>query len=129
MEDIFERMNDQEGRNASFADEADLIFNPFPARVTLRLPGEVLSTEGFAKKEKEALVIEPVNLYAAIAGLEGQWISPDPLAALLREEPPAVEEIAALPRHSQKVVSSSEVARAITSQLTRPKTYRVRWRG
>jgi hypothetical protein len=129
MEDITRRMDYQEGRASTFAEEADLIFNPFPARITLRLPSDVLASEGFSSKEKGTLTIEPVDLYVAIGGLEGEWISPDPMAFLLREQAPTAEEMAALPRHSQKVVSSSEIARSITNQLTRPKTYRVRWRA
>ena len=127
MEEIGERTERQEGRAATFVEEADLIFNPFPARITIRPPADVLASEGF-RKEKDALIIEPVDLYTSIAALEGQWISPDPLAALLREKAPPAEEMANLPRHSRPVVSSTEIARAITNQLTRPRTYRVRWR-
>ncbi|MEO8382236.1 MAG: hypothetical protein ABI779_21420 [Acidobacteriota bacterium] len=128
MDEIAERMDYQEGHAATFAEEADLIFNPFPARVTIRPPGEVLVSEGFTSG-KDALVIEPVDLYASIASLEGQWISPDPLAASLREQTPTAAELAAQPRHSKKVVSSTEVARAVAAQLARPRTYRVRWRA
>jgi len=127
MEEVSGRMDDQEGRAATFLEEADLVFNPFPARVLIRLPTEALSSEGFTK-EKGTLTIEPVDLYASIAGLEGQWISPDPLALLLREQTPTAAEMATIPRHSRAVVSSNEIARAITAQLTRPRTYRVRWR-
>lgn len=127
MEEIAERMDQQENRADTFAEEADLVFNPFPARITVRPPGEVLSSEGFTS-QKGTLTIEPVDLFGAIAALEGRWISPDPLATLLREESPTSAELAALPRRSRSVVSSSEVAAAIREQLNRPKTYRVRWR-
>jgi hypothetical protein len=127
MEEIAERMDEQEGRAATFAEEADLVFNPFPARITVRAPRDVLSSEGFTTKEG-ALLIEPVDLFGAIAALEGEWISPDPLAALLLDQTPTAAELAKLPRRSQSLVSGSEVARAIREQLTRPKTYRVRWR-
>lgn len=127
MEEIAERMDQQENRSDTFAEEADLVFNPFPARITVRPPGDVLSSEGFTS-QKGTLTIEPVDLFGAIAALEGRWISPDPMAALLRDEAPTSAELAALPRRSRSVVSSIEVAAAIREQLTRPKTYRVRWR-
>ena len=130
MEEIADRMDAQDDRADTFAEQADLIFNPFPARVTIRVPGDVLASEGFQKSGKSGdLVIEPVDLFAAIGALEGQWISPDPLVALLRDERPAPEEIAKLPRKSEAVVSGGEVARAIRDQLQRPRMYSVRWRS
>ena len=127
MEEIGERMDNQEGRAATFAEQADLIFNPFPARISVRTPTDVLSSEGF-KSDKGELAIEPVDLFAAIAELEGRWISPDPLAALLRDDVPPSTQIAQQRRESKSVVSSTEIANAIRERLTRPRTYRVRWR-
>lgn len=124
MEDVAKRMDDQEGRAASFAEETDLIFNPFPARVIVRVPGDVLASEGFNEK----LIIEPIDLFAAIAKLEGRWISPDPLAALLRDQQPTSEALAEVPRHAEAVVNASEIATAIRAELARPKQYMVRWR-
>jgi hypothetical protein len=128
MTEIAERMDNQEERAATFAEEADLIFNPFPGRVTIRVPAGVISAEGFSSQKGNDLVIEPVDLFAAIAALEGKWISPDPLAALLRDQTPRSSEIASLPRKSTAVVNSTDIARAIREQLARPKTYSVRWR-
>ena len=108
-------MDDTEGSAWSFAEEADLIYNPFPARITVRAPGE------------KDLVIEPVDLYKAIASLEGRWIEPDPLAALLKNEIPPPEDLAKLPRKSANVVNADEIAAAIKEQLARPKTYSIRW--
>ncbi len=126
MEEIATQMDaESEAGAATFAEEADLIYNPFPARMTVRVPGDVLSKEGFDKE----LVIEPVDLLEAIMALEGKWISPDPLAALLRDQPKGTSaEIAGQARQSTKVVHASEIAEAIRVQLARPKTYVVRWR-
>lgn len=128
MGTLAEQMDVHEGRAATLVEEADLVFNPFPARVIVRVPGEVLSSEGFTAKGND-LAIEPVDLFAAVAALEGRWIAPDPLAALLRDERPTGEQLAAAPRKSEPVVSSSEVARAIREQLARPRVYSVRWRS
>lgn len=125
MEEIASRMDQVEEGGATFGEEADLIYNPFPARVTLKLPGDVISNEGFSKE----LVIEPVNLLEAVTALEGRWISPDPLAAMLREQAPTSASLARQPRHSQSIVAPHAVANAIREQLERPKKYVVRWRG
>src|ERR1044071_1423486 len=84
---IGERMDAQNARAKTFAESADLIFNPFPARMVVRVPRDPISSEGFAKGSKE-LVIEPVDLLSAVAGLEGKWISPDPIAELTAEQAP-----------------------------------------
>ncbi len=127
MANIGDKMDAQEQSAMHLEEEADLVFNPFPARVVVNVPGEVISSEGFTAKGK-SLVIEPVDLFAAITALEGKWIQPDPLAALLREERPTPEQLAEVPRKSEAVVSSSEIANAIREKLVRPRMYSVRWR-
>lgn len=129
MEAIAARMDRDEGHAATFAEEADLIYNPFPARVTVRPPHNVLSSEGFSAGKDGALTIEPVDLFAAIAGLEGRWITPDPLAALLREEEVTAAQLAGVPRRSESIVSSGSVTSAIREQLAPPGRYSVRWRS
>ena len=116
MERIAARMDATEGAAFTFGEVADLIYNPFPAKMTFRAPGA------------KDLVIEPVDLYGAIAALEGKWISPDPLAALLRNDIPPASELAAMPRKSAAAPDASEIAAAIKEQLARPKSYTLRWR-
>lgn len=129
MEAIGEKMDQQEGRAATFAEEADLVFNPFPARMIVRAPRDISDAEGFTKQSGTEVSIEPVDLFATIAAMEGKWISPDPLAALLQDRKPLSSEIARQERKSTAVVTASEVARALHEQLSRPKTYVVRWRN
>jgi len=124
MEEIATRMDETEDGASTFAEEADLIYNAFPARMTVTLPGDVISREGFGKE----LEIEPIQLVESITGLEGKWISPDPLAALLREQPPTGSAMALIPRRSSSFVNSKDIADAIREKLARPRTYVVRWR-
>ena len=127
MDEIATRMDAQEGQAAIFLEQADLVFNPFPGRFVIRTPGDVLASEGFSHKGSE-VSIEPVDLFASLEGLEGRWISPDPLAAMLRDEKVTSTQLAEAERKSTALVSSSEVSRAIREQLVRPRTYSVRWR-
>jgi hypothetical protein len=126
MDEIATQMDAQEEGGATFAEEADLLYNPFPARLTVRVPGDIITSEGFPKD----MIIEPVNLLTAITSLEGRWISPDPLATLLRksDETPMATRLAAQPRMSTATVNASDVSTAIREQLVRPKAYVVRWR-
>jgi hypothetical protein len=128
MDEIATRMDTQQGEAALLLEQADLVFNPFPGRIVIRLPGDVLSSEGFTQKGNEVR-IEPVDLFDSLAGLEGRWISPDPLAGMLREEKVTARQLAQARRKSTAVVSSTEVTRALREQLVRPSAYVVRWRG
>jgi hypothetical protein len=128
MEEIGQRMDVEEGRALSFAEEADLVFNPLPATLTIRTDGAIESAEGF-RETGGALVIEPIDLFATIAELEGRWVSPDPLTALLRDEVPTAEQLAKLPRKSTPFVSGTEIETALREKLVRPARYVVRWRG
>ena len=126
MENLATLMDQEQDGGLTFAEETDLLYNPFPSRTTVRVPGDILSREGFPQD----MVIEPVSLLAAITALEGRWISPDPLAMLLRkdDETPAATKLANEPRRSASVVKASEIAEAIREKLVRPKAYVVRWR-
>jgi hypothetical protein len=128
MEEIAARMDDDEGHADTLAEEADLVYNPFPGRMTITLPGEILSSEGFTKTKEGTTVVEPVDLFTALAALEGRWVEPDPLVALLREQQTTGAQMAALVRRSTPFVPATDVAEAIREKLVRPKTYTVRWK-
>lgn len=125
MDELGTRMDEERRIAMRYAVEADLIFNPFPARITVGVPGDVLAKEGFGEK----LVIEPVNLLDAISSLEGRWISPDPFVALARDETaPTSEAFARLRRTAAFNVRPSEIREALRERLAKPATYSVRWR-
>lgn len=125
MDDIATRMDVEEASGVLIAEAADLIFNPFPARMKVSVPGDVLGSTGFTNE----LVIEPVDLLDALTALEGRWVSPDPLVALLQDQSPTSETLATRPRRAESVVPPSAIAAAVREQLTRPRSYIVRWRN
>jgi hypothetical protein len=124
MQEIADRLTEREGRAATLHEELDLVFNPFPARITVLVPGEVIAREGFDKDD----VIERVELFETIAALEGRWVSPDPVAALLQEQSPGARDLAATPRKSTAVVTAKQVAEALRETLERRRPYTLRWR-
>ena len=117
MDELAARMDDEERNALLYAEEADLIFNPFPAKVTVNVPGDV-----------KPLVIQPIDLYEKIKVLEGRWISPDPLLAFMREETVTVGDLARAPRRSTFGVRASDIEAAVREQFSRPDTYSIRWR-
>lgn len=125
MDELGSRMDEERRKAMRYAVEADLIFNPFPARITIEVPKDVLAKQGFEEK----LVIEPVNLLEALSSLEGRWITPDPFVALARDEPrPTSVTFQQRPRRSAVDVRASEIRDAVRERLARPVTYSVRWR-
>jgi hypothetical protein len=128
MERIALLVDDQGEHAMSLSERADLVLNPFPARITFRLPGDVVSSSGFTASPKGELVLEPVDLIAGLASLEGKWISPDPLAALLRDEIPSGATLAAMPRHSTATTSSTAIREAVLEAIAMPEQYSIVWR-
>jgi hypothetical protein len=117
MDELAERMDQEERDALLYAEAADLIFNPFPARVTVNVPGDV-----------KPLVIEPIDLFEKLKTLEGRWISPDPLLAFMREETVTPDGLARMPRRSTFGVRASDIEAAVREQFSRPDTYSIRWR-
>jgi hypothetical protein len=112
--------------------EADLVYNPLPARIVVRVPGEPLLVEGFARGKDGELVAEPPPLIEAIAALEGRWVTPDPLAFSIRpggggDDDKEAALIATMPRHAAAVVGPIEVGDALIQKLRPAPRYRVRW--
>jgi hypothetical protein len=116
---------------ANLEHEADLVFNPFPATLVVRVPTEPLIVEGFTREEKGRLVAQTEHLYEAVASLEGKWISPDPLAFALRSDSKGLEDLApvlaAEPRRAAAVIGEREVADALRERLRPAARYRVRF--
>jgi len=105
---------------------------PLPARIVVHVPGEPLIVEGFSRGREGELVAESPSLLDAIASLEGHWVTPDPLAFLMRpgagKEPDGEAAlIATMPRHTSAVVGEIEVGDALVQKLRAAPRYRVRW--
>jgi hypothetical protein len=111
--------------------EADLVFNPFPATLVVRVPTEPLIVEGFTREEKGRLVAQTKSLLDAVASLEGKWISPDPLAFAIRSDSKGLEDLApvfaAEPRRAEAVIGEREVTDALRERLRPAARYRVRF--
>lgn len=120
-----------EDETSNLEREADLVFNPFPATLVVRVPSEPLIVEGFAREEKGRLVAQTKSLLDAIASLEGKWISPDPLAFALRSDSKGLEDLApvlaAEPRRAAAVIGEREVTDALRERLRPAARYRVRF--
>jgi hypothetical protein len=116
MDELLARMDEDEAQAITLAEEADLIFNPFPARITVKVPND------------EKLIIEPVHLLDVVKSLEGRWATPDPLAMLVREEEVTPEGLTVLERKSTLGVRANDIAEELRVRLKEPRADAIRWR-
>lgn len=110
------------GRNA------DLVENPLPGVIRVRVPTQPLVIEGF-ERQGDDLVIRPRTLFDAMGELEGRWLSPDPLAMSLRID--KVDEVLAAmkvaPRHTEAVIGTEELIATLHEKMRLKSRYRVRF--
>lgn len=122
----------QEGTAYSINELSYLVYDPFPARFVVHVPGKVLEVEGF-ESSKNDLKVRRLGLWDALESLEGRWISPDPFTARIRsfreEGSPRLDlaAFASRERRAGTVPAAAEIRAAIEERLRPPPVHRVRW--
>ena len=122
-----------EGQDHSLDEISHLVYDPFPARLSVQIPSAPLEVEGFAAKGNELTAAGP-GLWQALSALQGQWVSPDPLLLHLdadareRKDPVPLSEILRQPRRAEVPPSALEVRQEIERRLQPARVYRVAWR-
>lgn len=118
------------------ADElSHLVYDPFPAPITVRVPGKILETQGFTAGGAGGLTIPGLGLWDALRSLEGHWVSPDPIVAYY-EHGRTIKQVKktfdldgflARRRTYGETPSDYDVKKAVEQFLTPASVYRVRW--
>jgi len=110
-----------------------LVYDPFPARLTITVEGRVLSLEGWI--EGGGFFERPaVDAWNALRSLEGRWISPDLVTAAAAPLPedqqpdPDVLLFASLPRRFSSPPAPGEVEAAILAAMVPESSLALRWR-
>jgi hypothetical protein len=113
-----------------------LVYDPFPARLTVKPPGAPLEVEGFLPGEGGALTVPSPGLWEALRAIEGRWLSPDPVLFYVesarQEEKTGIDLDAFLRRPRQAapahlLPSGREVRAAVEERLKPAPLYRARW--
>jgi hypothetical protein len=111
-----------------------LVYDPFPARLTIAVEGQVLSVKGWI--EEDGFFERPaVDAWNALRSLEGRWISPDLVTAVAapvsedQQPDPDVLLFASLQRRFSTPPASDEVEAAIQAALVPEDELILRWRG
>lgn len=111
-----------------------LVYDPFPARLTVKLPGPALKIEGFEGGKGDVLEVAGLGLWEALRSLEGRWLAPDPVlyyVATSRQGDKAKADLDAFVQKPRRVdprlPSAEELREAIEERLQPAPVYRATW--
>ena len=133
MEEVAFALMVPSGQAFSLNELTRLVYDPFPARLTITVAGDALGSEGF---EAGADFFErpPVDAWNALRSLEGRWIVPDLVTAAAapapddRQPDPDVLAFASIPRRYFPPPDAAEVESAIVAGLVPEEMLRLVWR-
>lgn len=141
VEELADRVDDVAAALLTLDDQAfslnelsRLVFDPFPARLTVSSAVGFVAHEGFVATP-DGLERPPVSLWQALLGLDGLWISPDIVTAVVAPAPddaqpePDPAAFASRPRRHANVPTTTEVEDEIRARLANVAITRVTWRG
>ncbi|HEX3528795.1 MAG TPA: hypothetical protein VH988_17175 [Thermoanaerobaculia bacterium] len=135
MHEVWSVLDVPEGEDHTPDELSHLVYDPFPGRLTVRLPGPPLeSPEGFAPAADGTLTAAGPGLWQALRTLQGRWLAPDPILIYIdhqRRTPNDPLDLAPLlrqTRHAEPAPDATEVRLAIEQRLLPVPVYRVAWR-
>jgi len=133
MEGVTFALMVEKGEAFSLNELIRLVYDPFPARLTIAVEGQVLEAEGFSAGV-DFFERPPVDAWNALRSLEGRWISPDLVTAAAAPAPedrqpiPNVLALASSPRRYLPSPEAAEVESAIVAGLVPEEILRLTWR-
>jgi len=110
-----------------------LVYDPFPARLTVSVDAEILDAAGFATTAG-CFERPSVHVWNALRALEGRWVAPDLVTAAAAPVPddqqpdPDILLLASMPRRYSSPPTSGEVEAAILAELIPEELLQLRWR-
>jgi hypothetical protein len=135
MEKVYAGFERAEGASESLDARARRAFDPLPDRVEIVAPGTPLEVTGFVGGGDGRWVAPPTGLLAALKGLEGRWLEPDPLWTILeslRSEtnvPVAIGPfVAGSIIRSEELPDDLDLRREVESLLSPPPELALVWR-
>jgi hypothetical protein len=136
MEKVFDVLLIPKGQDRSLDELSHLVYDPFPAPLSILLPGEALEVEGFQKSgdEEKVWTVDSPGLWTALRSMEERWIAPDPVMIYVAHRKDGeldLDELVEMPRRSvQDLPNSLEVRRAIEEKLKPASAlYRAVWQA
>jgi len=109
-----------------------LVYDPFPGRVAVHLSLPPEDVEGFHDGGGGTFTVPGLGFWEAFELLEGRWLSPDPMLAVVRAHRDRsqrfdLEGFVALPRSTTEPPDPGEVRSAVEAWLSPAPRYRLAW--
>ena len=121
----------------SFNELSELIYDPFPAGLTIRFPGEILAVEGFVELDGKGVAVPDFSLWSAVSRLEGRWFFPDPFLSVIpylpgeemSGEPFDLDAFLAVERRTTLAPLRREIDDTVMTSLRPGERFLVRWKS
>lgn len=132
MDPVVEALLVDGGAAHSLNELTRLVYDPFPARLTIAVKGRILGAEGLVAGPGH-FERPPVDAWSALAALEGRWLAPDLVTALAspapedRQPDPDPVVFAALQRSFTSAPAPAEVESALLAELVPVPVSALRW--
>mgnify|MGYP003576562475 CR=1 FL=1 len=108
-----------------------LVYDPFPAPLTVQVPGPVLTNEGFVEQSDQILKIPVRGLWEALGVLGDRWVDPNLLVLKYRlqidKKPLDLPALVRVKRSAGTPPNSAEIQRALEANLVSAPVYRLKW--
>ena len=108
-----------------------LAYDPFPASVTIQVPGPLLEVEGFERQGTQVARVPEMSLWSALLAENDRWISPDPLQTqfqhLKHNRPLDLASFLSQARRASEPPTPEEIRRSLEKHLFPAALYQVRW--
>lgn len=129
MEAILGFLAPGEGEEESLDEVARRVYDPFPAPLTISVPGAASGVEGFVPAGDGRWKVPELSLLGALESLGGRWLAPDPILAALgrRGDGATLEAFLAEPRVASPPPSAEAVNAAVREALKPAPVYRIRF--
>jgi len=133
MEEVADALTEPKNEAFSLNSLTRLVYDPFPARLTVVVKGGVLESEGFTETGG-FFERRPVDAWSAFSSLAGRWVTPDlvtlAFAPVSAEELPDVDldQLMRRPRRHGSPPAAFEVEASLLAELVPEDLLRIRWR-
>ncbi|MCI0656579.1 MAG: hypothetical protein L0170_05850, partial [Acidobacteria bacterium] len=108
-----------------------LVYDPFPAPLTVQVPGAILQVEGFVESGEQVVKVRELGLWEALGALGDRWVDPNLLVLKYRlqidNKPLDLTTLVSTHLRATPPETSVEIQQVLEANLAPAPVYRLRW--